>query len=143
MSLFLVIIILIIVGIIICEANHDQRKMPLTGAFVGYKKIYIWNEGYYTEVIAKLLIPSHALRNQYRYGRGDYEPKCRASEAIVLSLNEKVSNARVEKATSGRDFDFIYSVGKVVTPQYPFDTSTETCASGIHFYMLKKDAINH
>ena len=119
---------------------------PITG----WKKSFVREIGY---CIIELLIPANATR---------YQPenyKCRASRAKVLGIYSykqtyhhgemvpagleltRVSDTYV--ACSLRYPSFKYEVGKVVKPVRKFDKNfKEDCASGIHFFLTKEEAIN-
>ena len=145
MLIAVIVVFLAFVVFVIRVGTRNPRRMPKTGKIIGYKKVYVIDK-YDTvcdSVIATLEIPKDALRNQEILRRKYLEPKCRASKAKVLSLKSCWGGAPVSKAYSYYDRDFSYEVGKIVTPKRSFDTSNETCASGIHFYMLEKDARNH
>lgn len=103
---------------------------PEEGSFIGWKKC----DG---GEIVKLFIPDDAKRSS-AYGR-----KCRCSEAIVLAITDK--NGRpLRMAKSQYDNKFVYTVGKIVRPNKPFDENRwAECASGIHFFMTKREAIDY
>ncbi|MCL2653247.1 MAG: DUF5758 domain-containing protein, partial [Propionibacteriaceae bacterium] len=92
------------------------------------------------KVLVKLRIPTDAQRSNAA-GR-----KCRASKAVVLSLettdgNPLPGDVQVE---SLYDYSFVYRVGETVEPREPFDTDRwNECASGIHFYLTRIEAVNH
>lgn len=47
---------------------------------------------------------------------------------------------RYQKAVSGHDSDFIYTVGKRVTPRFAFAKTGRECASGVHFFANRNAA---
>ena len=120
------------------EANLRGAKnvnCPLTcpekGSFIGFKKV----RGDY---IVTLEILADAMRSSAT-GR-----KCRCSKAKVVSItNPDGSNAEVTSACSGRDSNFIYSVGEIVEVK-DFDTNRwNECAPGIHFFITRQEAIDY
>ena len=114
--------------------NLDKAKglfiptvCPSDGEFTAWKKC---RDG----AVVKLLIPDTALRSSAS-GR-----KCRASEAVVLTIYDKDGN-EINKARSGHDSDFIYRVGETVKPVQEFDTNRwNECAPGIHFFVTREEA---
>ena len=104
---------------------------PEKGSFTGFKKV----RGNY---IVELEILADALRSSAT-GR-----KCRCSKAKVVSItNPDGSNAKETSACSGRDPNFIYSVGEVVEVK-DFDTNRwNECAPGIHFFITRQEAIDY
>jgi hypothetical protein len=64
--------------------------------------------------------------------------KCRAEFADVIEI------FGAEKAISKEDSNFIYEVGKRVTPTKPFDEDfTKECSTGIHFFITRLEAENY
>lgn len=103
---------------------------PEEGAFIGWKKCK-------DNAIVKLLIPEDAKRSS-AYGR-----KCRCSKAIVLEITGK-NGKPLKKAKSQYDNEFEYRVGETVQPTKPFDEDRwNECASGIHFFITKQEAIDY
>ena len=81
--------------------------------------------------IATLLVPSFAARVN-AYG----SRKCRSSEAYVLTL--------ATPAHSKHDWRFVYNEGITVKPVEPFcDDPRIECASGIHWFITRKEAEEH
>ena len=100
---------------------------PSDGEFTAWKKC---RDG----AVVKLLIPDTALRSSAS-GR-----KCRASEAVVLTIYDKDGN-EINEARSGHDSDFVYRVGETVKPVQEFDTNRwNECAPGIHFFVTREEA---
>jgi len=100
---------------------------PSDGEFTAWKKC---RDG----AVVKLLIPDAALRSSAS-GR-----KCRASEAVVLTIYDNSGN-EISEARSGHDSDFIYRVGETVKPIQEFDTNRwNECAPGIHFFVTREEA---
>ena len=93
------------------------------GDFTAYKKV---RDG----VVLTLLIPADAKRTGSLVGR-----KCRADRAKVVS-----SSVEGDTFRSLWDYDFIYTVGEVVTePNYSGDTRVE-CTRGVHFFLTREEA---
>ena len=108
------------------------------GAIIGWKKVELLDGGDFLGIgIAKLLIPGDAKRSNAT------KRKCRASKAIVLELQELNGDLFHGIARSQHDEDFIYKVGKTVYPTEPFcDDRWEECASGIHFFVTREEAVD-
>ena len=104
---------------------------PEKGSFIGFKKV----RGNY---IVELEILADAMRSSAT-GR-----KCRCSKAKVVSItNPDGSKAEETSARSGRDLNFIYSVGEVVEVK-DFDTNRwNECAPGIHFFITRQEAVDY
>lgn len=103
---------------------------PMEGSFIGYKKA----GGF----IVKLKIPEDALRSSAT------TRKCRASKAKVLEIqNIDGSPSDVKAVCPKFDKTFIYKVGKTVEVE-DFDTDRwHECASGIHFFIDRNDAVRY
>ena len=108
---------------------------PDTGAFVAWKKCNT-SGGL---VIVKLLIPEDAKRSS---GTGR---KCRTDKAVVLEIQDMAGEAlEGVVAISSHDPLFTYEVGKTVEPIKPFDDCRwNECASGIHFFINRQEAVNY
>lgn len=117
------------------------QACPDEGSFIGWKAV--WHiQGTETDfVIVKLLIPEDALRTSAT-GR-----KCRCSKAVVLDIQDADGVSLADKnitAFSNYDPGFEYSIGSVVTPKKPFDENRwNECASGIHFFITRDEAIDY
>jgi hypothetical protein len=120
---------------------------PEEGEFIGWKKCYyavestIYGSDNIKGCIVKLKIPAHALRSS-SLGR-----KCRASEAIVLAIQDlhgKDLGVGVE-AFSEYDMRFKYHVGETVKPRRPsFDPDRwRECSAGIHFFINRREAVRY
>lgn len=110
---------------------------PETGSFIGYKAS---REGY----IVELLIPEDAKRSS------STGKKCRCDKAKVISIQKISSNrnldgnsARINKAHSCYQESFVYCVGETVSVPDFDECRWHECASGIHFFMDRKDAVNY
>lgn len=110
---------------------------PDTGAFIGWKKALCY--GHEKAVIVKLLIPEDAKRSS---GLGR---KCRCDKAIVLEVQD-LDGTRLSDAIalSIHDNSFGYIVGRTVTPEKPFNENRfDECASGIHFFVNREEAVRY
>ena len=113
--------------------------LPDEGDIIGWKKAWTDNEMPPTPVIVKLLIPSDAQRSNAT-GR-----KCRASKARVLDLQDKQGNSLPPDTTaySSYDPDFTYKKGETVHVEN-FDTNRwNECATGIHFFITRIEAVEY
>lgn len=91
-------------------------------------------------MIVKLEIPEDAKRSS---ATGQ---KCRASKAIVLEMQDIEGNKIDSKAysTYENEKDFEYIVGETVEPRKPFNENRyEECASGIHFFIDRQEAVDY
>lgn len=121
-----------------CTNNCPRTPMscPSEGSFIAWKKCYTNDQ---VEVIVKLNIPSDAERSS---ATGS---KCRASKAEVLEIQtldgEKLTDVT---AYSAWDVRFVYIPGTTVMPKEPFCKNRyEECASGIHFFVDRQEAVNY
>lgn len=121
----------------IVNAPYIPLACPESGAFVGWKKCKAVNSD--DHVIVKLLIPENAQRSS-AFGR-----KCRASEAKVLAIQDMKGNDRPDIiAQSMFDFNTFYKVGETVKTRTPFcENRFEECASGIHFFTSRQEAVEY
>ena len=111
---------------------------PDIGAFTGWKKCRTHGKTN-NFVIVKLLIPEDAKRSS-SIGR-----KCRCDKAVVLEIqNMDGTKADVNVAYSHHinKEHFAYKVGETVVPEEPFDDNRWVeCASGIHFFINRQEAV--
>ena len=123
-------------------ANHVKLSiaktsiLPDEGDIIGWKKA-ITLDG--APIIVKLLIPADAQRSNAT-GR-----KCRASTARVLDLQDKQGNSLPPDTTaySSYDPDFTYQKGETVHVE-DFDTNRwDECATGIHFFITRIEAVEY
>lgn len=132
-------------------AKSFPSRCPTKGSYTAYKKCVETEadrkklEGKVRFVIVKLEIPADAQRSS---AGGDWEEvKCRASKAKVLSIYGYLMNwkrVRLKEAVSIHDKDFVYKVGEVVKPRKKFEKNRfEECASGIHHFMTRQEAIDY
>ena len=103
---------------------------PDTGSFIGYKKA----RGY----IVELEILADARRSSAT------SRKCRCDKARVLSIQTLEGNPAIEAfIPSDYDNSFIYKVGEIVEePNFCEDRWIE-CASGIHFFINRQEAVEY
>ena len=129
----------------LCDANHVKLSiakisiLPDEGDIIGWKKAYVDGTMPPKPVIVKLLIPADAQRSNAT-GR-----KCRASKARVLDLQDKQGNSLPPDTTaySGHDTDFTYKKGETVHVE-DFDTNRwNECATGIHFFITRIEAVEY
>ena len=120
---------------------HFSMACPTEGDFIGWKKAYVCDndKGEGVEIgLVKLLIPASAQRSSA------YSKKCRCDKAKVLSITDLKGEREYKFAYSMCDISFEYRVGKYVEPKYRFCPDRfDECASGIHFFIDKQDAINY
>ena len=125
-------------------ANHVKLSIAKTSILPDECDIIGWKKAWTgdipaTSVIVKLLIPADAQRSNAT-GR-----KCRASKARVLDLQDKQGNSLPPDTTaySGHDTDFTYKKGETVHVE-DFDTNRwNECATGIHFFITRIEAVEY
>ena len=126
-------------------ANHVKLSiaktsiLPDEGDIIGWKKAYVDDTMPPRPVIVKLLIPADAQRSNAT-GR-----KCRASTVRVLDLQDKQGNSLPPDTTAYSSFDpdFTYQKGETVHVE-DFDTDRwDECATGIHFFITRIEAIEY
>jgi len=101
-------------------------ECPETGSFIGWKKA--------GEYIVKLEIPEDAKRSSATTNR------CRASKVKVLEIqNLDGTKADVTEVSSMRGG--IYKVGEMVYPDIWDNNRWNECSQGIHFFMMREDAV--
>ena len=130
-------------GANLCGANLSEAKIdiklinkffplccPEYGEFIAWKKA--------NEMIIKLKIPEDAKRSS-AFGR-----KCRASKAVCLAIeNADGTQSGVKTIPSNYDGNFIYKVGEIVEVENFDDDRTHECASGIHFFITRQEAVDY
>lgn len=99
----------------------------------------------YTTALVELRIAHNTRRMQPK------NHKCRAASAKVISIREL--HGRYDRMGEGKALKlarshyspkFVYRVGETVRPTKPFnDKYPGECASGIHFFLTKEEAINY
>lgn len=150
------------------EIIHEQYKRgtkipfipmacPDTGSFIGWKNCYTnieleeaedYSDGlilrphacYDGCVIVKLLIPEDAKRSS------GFSRICRCDKAVVLEIQTVDGDPLDDNIVAYSRYDplFMYVKGKTVVPKEPFcEDRFEECASGIHFYINREEAVNY
>lgn len=113
---------------------------PDDGAFIGWKKVILLDSdgtklGF---AIAKLRICEDAKRSSST-GR-----KCRCDKAEVLEIQSMDgSNVNAGSAVSGRDRNFQYIHGAIVSVPNFDENRWEECSTGIHFFVNRKEAVDY
>lgn len=103
---------------------------PEEGSFIGWKKA----NGH----IIKLEILADAKRSS---GTGR---KCRCDKARVLAIeNLDGTPTKLKEISSDFDRTFIYKVGEVSKVDKFCENRFKTCASGIHFFINRKEAVEY
>ena len=108
---------------------------PESGSFIGWKKARI--KGIRVECIVKLEISEDAMRSSAT-GR-----KCRCSKATVLEVQDLDGTVLEQVAVSGRDENFHYVPGSVVSVSDFDENRWNECSTGIHFYITREEAVRH
>ena len=125
------------------RASLDGAKIPIKlvnkfypiccpefGEFIAWKRC--------GKFIVKLKVTETAKRSS-AFGR-----KCRCSEAVVLDIEPIQEGVDVpDFARSDYDKNFIYRKGAIVRVDNFDDDRTHECASGIHFFITRDEAINY
>ena len=129
-------------GANLCDADLRSAKnvpyipmvCPEEGDFIGWKKA----EGNKDKVIVKLRIPSDAKRSSAT------TRKCRCSKAEVIAIYN-LDGTEAGETTCHSDYDnsFIYEVGKTVEVTNFSEDRWDECATGIHFFINKQEAIDY
>ena len=129
-------------GAVLNRANLSGAKnvpyipmvCPEEGDFIGWKKA----EGNKDKVIVKLRIPSDAKRSSAT------TRKCRCSKAEVIAIYN-LDGTEEGETTCHSDYDnsFIYEVGKTVEVTDFSEDRWDECATGIHFFINRQEAINY
>lgn len=107
------------------------------GELVGYKIVYVGDQGPDQFALAKLIIPPEARRV-----RGVGSDIIRADRANVWDIEGLVTGRPYSVGRSWRKPSFVYRIGKLETPVLPFDSRiTEHSGSGIHLHLDAAAAI--
>ena len=103
---------------------------PEEGSFIGFKKCK-------DDKIVKLEILSDAKRSSATCR------KCRCDKAKVLSITDINGLQEFDEATSRHDLTFIYKVGEIVSVDNLNEDRWDECASGIHFFITRQEAVEY
>jgi hypothetical protein len=107
---------------------------PEEGTFIAFKKARFNNQ----DVIVKLQIPDDAKRSSAT-GR-----KCRCDKALVLEISDITGIITdFTHAKSFYDNNFVYKVGEIVSVNSFDENRWNECASGIHFYITRQEAVEY
>ena len=113
-------------------------QCPKIGSFIGWKFCILLKDTETLPYIVKLEIPVDAKRSS------STGKKCRCSKAKVLKIeNLDGTIADIDEVQSWRDPSFKYKIGEIVEVPDFDEHYWKECASGIHFFMNKNDAINY
>lgn len=114
---------------------------PSHGEFIAWKKAvryFPWSIDEVYVAIVKLMIPEDARRSSAT-GR-----KCRASKAVCLAIEDlDGSPSPYHLVHSTYDVRFVYEVGKTYTVDNFCEDRFKECAPGIHFFMIRQEAVNY
>ena len=122
-------------GAILNKIKYDHKtaffaiQCPEEGSFVGYKKA--------SNKIVKLLILEDSKRSSAT------SRTCRCDKAMVLSIESIDGEEKFIEVESNYDSNFIYKVGEIVKVDDFCENRWEECATGIHFFITKQEAINY
>ena len=112
------------------------QAAPKKGCFIAYKKC--WSEELNDYVIARLFVPENARRSS------SLGTKCRCDRAVVLGF-DRIDGTKAEVGTACSIYDgsFVYETGKTVSVRCFDRCRWKECASGIHFFVSRKDAVEY
>ena len=103
---------------------------PDSGAFTAWKKAM--------GKIVKLLVPEDAKRSSAT-GR-----ICRCDKAVVLAIeNIDGTDSGLSSVASGYDPKFLYTINETVTVPDFCENRFLECASGIHFFINRNEAVDY
>ena len=103
---------------------------PEKGSFIAFKKA-----GCY---IIELFIPSNAKRCSAT------SRKCRCSKAKVISITTPSGDkTNITEVHSNYDPNFIYKLGEYVEVKNFDDDRWNECSTGIHFFIIRQEAVNY
>ena len=115
------------------DVKHTKGIMmacPEEGSFIAFKKCR-------DDRIVKLEILADAKRSSAT-GR-----KCRCDKAKVLSISDINGFQEFNDAISKHDLSFVYKVGEIVSVEDFCDDRWNECASGIHFFITRQEAVEY
>ena len=120
---------------ILNKVKYDHKtaffatQCPEEGSFVGYKKA--------DNKIVKLLILEDSKRSSAT------SRKCRCDKAKVLSIKSLDGKEEFTEVESDYDSNFIYKVGEIIEIDNFCENRWEECATGIHFFITRQEAIGY
>lgn len=117
---------------------YYRPQCPMKGSFIGYKGAWCYDtELHIRPVLVTLEIPADAYRSSAT------TRKCRCDKAMVLDACD-LSNGQPLPNTvpihSVYDSNFVYTIGQTLQVADCNTNRWAECATGIHFFMEKKDA---
>ena len=107
---------------------YYHLRCPEEGSYIGFKK----TQG---NLIVKLEIPADAARSSATTN------KCRASKAKVLEISDIERKHFFGEARSNYDSEFVYRVGEIIEVLDFNNNRWVECASGIHHFITREEAI--
>ena len=125
----------ILTGADLTDVIYNERtsffalQCPEEGEFIGYKKA--------DNKIVKLLITEDSKRSSAT------SRKCRCSKAKVLSITSLDGRENYDEVASDYDENFIYKLGKIVEVEDFDENRWNECATGIHFFITRQEAVNY
>ena len=102
---------------------------PEKGSFIGYKKA--------SGCIIELLILEDSKRSSATTS------KCRCSKAKVLDIENIETGEKIKEVRSNYDEKFVYKVEEIVEVNNFNENRWIECASGIHFFVNKQNALDY
>lgn len=120
--------------------SHVGLHLRARWTIDAYKKVMVYGRSCRRErAIVKLEIPKGALivvgDEFVKYG------KLRTNRAEVISITSISGKTNYERAFSSHNNNFEYTPGTIIVPELKFDPCYATCASGIHFFVNRSDAV--
>lgn len=120
-------------------------QCPEEGSFIGFKKAYIntmpnnKTDLSVLPVIVKLQITEDSLRSS------STSRKCRCSKAKVLSISYLDGTECPEDTIAYSEYNnyFVYKVGEILEIKDFNKDRWKECASGIHFFITREEAVNY
>lgn len=114
-----------------------EQIVPSDGAFIGWKKCYMYEYFEQQPVIVKLLIPASAKR------LSTIHRKCRASCAKVLAF-ETLDGKKIDRpyVWAMRGYSFMYKLSEMVFPDRFDPNPFASCSHGINFFIRREEAVN-
>ena len=111
---------------------------PSDGEFIAWKKVVTGKTFADKEYLVKLKIPADARRSSAT------SRKCRCDKAEVLEITNINTGEQVDHVINFvYGFRTMYKVGEMVIPSGFNQDSWKLCAQGIHFFIIKQDAIDY